>query len=448
MNPIFIGRAKAWLRQTGWMAVAALGISGQALAADKLVILSPHRKSIQDEFVPRFKEYYKQKYSTEVEVDWLDQGGTADDIKFLRAKRSKDPKTVGVDLFWGGGAAAFTEMANEGMLSPYALPADLRKACPTSAAGLSMTDKKNRWHATAISSFGIFFNRIYLKRLKAEEPKVWADLANPRYFGMVTLTDPRRSGTAGAMNSIVLHSLGWQNGWQLLTEIAGNTRSFTHSSSDPIKNVVAGDAAMAMAVDFYAIAKVADLGPEKLGFVLPQGQTVLDPDPIAIIEHAPNRKVAERFIDYVLSVDAQKILVLNLKQPDGPKFAAIGRMAVNTDAYPQTEGRRLNPFNPFQEKAMLALDEAKTAKTRRILDDLTGAILIDAHEELKAAWKVVSTKPADSKERKDFGSVPLTEADLLAFAAKWDDNVFRNQKMNEWAAFAKAKFQKIAAGKS
>jgi ABC-type Fe3+ transport system substrate-binding protein len=442
---------KTWklrFRLASAAALAVASLQGTAFAADKLVVLSPHRKSIQDEFVPRFKEYYKKTFNSDVEVEWLDQGGTADDIRFLRAKRAKDPKTVGVDIFWGGGAAAFMEMADDGLLSAYKLPAELRKLCPTSAAGLSMTDPKERWHASAISSFGIFYNKIYLKTLKTAEPQLWGDLADPRYRGMVTLTDPRRSGSAGAMNSIVLQSLGWQNGWKLLTEIAGNNRSFTHSSSDPIKNVVSGDAALAMAIDFYAIAKVADIGAEKLGFVLPQGQTVLDPDPIAIIDQAPNRKVAERFIDYVLSSDAQKILVLNVKQDDGPKFGAIGRMAVNTAVYDLTEGRRLNPFNPFKEKQMMLLDEKKTAKMRRILDDMLGAMLIDPHEELKAAWKVVSTKAADSKERQDFGAMPLTEEEALKLAEKWDDNVLRNQKINEWVGFAKAKYQKLAAGKS
>ena len=66
----------------------ALSTSVSAFATDKVVIISPHRKSIQNEYVPAFKEWYKTKYKNDVEVEWLDQGGTNDDIKFLRSKYS------------------------------------------------------------------------------------------------------------------------------------------------------------------------------------------------------------------------------------------------------------------------------------------------------------------------------------------------------------------------
>ena len=121
-----------------------------------------------------------------------------------------------------------------------------------------------------MSSFGIFYNKRIQQMLRFPEPKKWQDLANPKYFDQVTLTDPRRSGTARTMSMIVLESLGWEKGFQLLSRIAGNTRTFTHSSSDPIKAVESGDAVAAMAINFYATAKIAKLGKENLGFNLPE----------------------------------------------------------------------------------------------------------------------------------------------------------------------------------
>ena len=43
------------------------------------------------------------------------------------------------------------------------------------------------------------------------------------------------------MSLIMLYSLGWDKGWKLLNSLAGNTRKFTHSSSDPIKAIITGD---------------------------------------------------------------------------------------------------------------------------------------------------------------------------------------------------------------
>ena len=97
------------------------------LAAEKLVIISPHRKSIQEEFMPKFKEHYKKTYGAEIQIDWLDQGGTSDDIRFVRSKYKNNPKTSNIDIFWGGGATTFIELASDNLLQSYKLPNELKK---------------------------------------------------------------------------------------------------------------------------------------------------------------------------------------------------------------------------------------------------------------------------------------------------------------------------------
>src|SRR5690606_27815922 len=207
----------------------SFALSIPAFAADKLVIISPHRKSIQQEFIPAFEDYYEKAFKTKIKVEWIDQGGTSDDIRFVRAKFAKNPKTSDIDVFWGGGTSTFMELAGDKLLAAYEIPADLKKEVPADAAGVPLFDESNTWIATAMSSFGIFYNKMVLKMDKLPEPSSWEDLANPVFQGHLSLTDPRRSGSASSMNTIVLQSLGWEKGWQLLTEIAGNTNRFTHS---------------------------------------------------------------------------------------------------------------------------------------------------------------------------------------------------------------------------
>lgn len=428
----------------GLVAAASIASSAPlALAADKIVVISPHRKSIQDEFVPAFKEFYKANYKAEVEVEWLDMGGTSDDVKFVREKFSKNPATSGVDIFWGGGTSTFLDLSRDKLLSEHKLPANLAKDIPATAAGVPFYDQTNTWYASAMSSFGIFYNKKVVKMEGLKEPATWQDLADPKFKNQLSLTDPRKSGTANTMNNIVLQSLGWDKGWELLTAIAGNVGKFTQSSSDPIKAVVAGEAAASMAIDFYATPKVEELGKDNIGFVLPAGQTIIDPDPIAALKGAPNKVAADRFIDFVLSTDAQKLLILSKGTEKGPKLASLGRMAINPKAYEETEGKRVSEFNPFKQAQYLKLDAEKASKLQRVFNDLIGATQIDVHADLKAAWEAVIKRGSKAEDIAALAKPPVTEAELMVLADKWNDDVLRNKTINEWVEFAKTKYKKL-----
>ena len=73
--------------------LVSIVLTDYAFSKDSLVIISPHRKSIQVEFIPKFEKYYKEKYKSEISVDWLDQGGASDDLKFILARFEKNPRT-------------------------------------------------------------------------------------------------------------------------------------------------------------------------------------------------------------------------------------------------------------------------------------------------------------------------------------------------------------------
>lgn len=435
------------LKLTTTSIVLATMLSGiTAFAADKLVLISPHRKSIQEEFMPKFKEYYKATYGTEVQVDWLDQGGTSDDIRFVRSKFKASPKSANIDIFWGGGATTFIELSSDNLLSPYKLPKELKAQLPDTAAGVTLVDKGNYWYGSAISSFGIFYNKKILQFDGLKEPQTWADLASFKYYDNLVGTDPRHSGSVTLMNFIIMQSMGWDKGYEMLTQLAGNMRKFSHSSSDPIKSVVSGDAAASLAIDFYANSKISDLGEENLGFVLPEGQTVVDPDPVAIIKGAPNRKVAERFVNWVLSPAAQKLLILPKGVEGGPRFSSLGRMSVNTAAYKETETTRKGGTNPFTLKSSLKLDIKKAAKLKSVFIDLIGAYHVDTHKQLRKAWKKAN-KLKSEELKAVLTKAPVSEKEILKLADKWDDAVYRNKVVNGWIKDAKARYSKVAQGK-
>jgi hypothetical protein len=148
----------------------------------------------------------------------------------------------------------------------------------------------------------------------------------------------------------------------------------------------------------------------------------------------------------VLSADAQKLLILPKGAAGGPKLETLGRMAINTKAYDETDGKRISDFNPFKQKSYLKLDAEKAAKLQRIFNDLIGAIQVDTHTELKAAWDAVVKRGAKAEDVAALAKPPVTEKELLDLAAKWDDDVFRNKTINAWVEFAKSKYKKLGTG--
>ena len=417
-------------------------------AMNRLVIISPHRKSIQNELIPKFENYYKNRFQKEIKVEWIDQGGTENDLRFIYNRFSQNKKTSNIDLFWGGGDITFRELENRNLLESFSLPTSLAKEVPEHMVGVSLKSKQNMWYASALSSFGIFFNKKLLQMLKLPLPETWKDLGNPEYFNFISVADPSHSTSSLVMNLIMLSALGWDEGWKLLTSIAGNARKFTHASSDPIKAVISGDAAVATAIDFYANAKVLSLGAQNVGFVLPQGQTIFNSDPIAILKGAPNKKNAEKFVEFILGKEAQKILFLPKGAQGGPKLSTLGRIAINKLSYLDTKHLNLNVINPFEHKhTQLDFDFAKFAKIKAIVRDIIYAVHVAPHRELQQAWKVVIATKDNKNAIQAFLKPPLSEKQVMEYVKKWDDNTLRNKIINQLMKEAQKKYENIMQNK-
>ncbi len=407
-------------------------ISVRALSAiDRVVVLSPHRKSIQEEVVPAFKAYYLKTYNVPVEVEWLDQGGASEALRYILARFEKNSKTAQIDLLWGGGEQPTFELKKLHLLQSHKIPKTLKSEIPPKLGPVLLYDKEETWHAINFSSFGIFYNKNLLKRLKIAEPKNWEDLGDMQFFNLLSNADPRRSSSHLTMYTVIVQSLGWEKGWELLTKIASNTQKFAVSSSAPVKAIVSGDAVASLSVDYFALAKLGDLGTVNLGFQLPFSQSIVNTDPIALLKGAPNPVAAGRFIEFLLSIDAQKLFVLPKGAAGGPRLSTLGRLSVNKKVYELTEGKRVTPLNPFDlQIPSFVLDRDHATKMQFVFSDLIGTVLIDAHEELKTAVRILR----DRKQLSEFKKIvfPITDNEIRKLADKWSDPSFRNQTINAW----------------
>ena len=422
-------------------------IFGQtASAQDKLVIISPHWEGIETEFDTGFKTWYAKQTGREVTVDWLDQGGSSSDFRFIESEFKRLPDGIGIDLFFGGGTDNYLKLAAKGLLASYKLPEAQLARIPKEIFGIPVYDPEYRWYGAALSSFGIMYNEELRALLNLPEIRTWDDLTHPKLINRVGAADPRESGSAHMMYELILQGYGWEKGFEVITQLGANVRGFSAGSNAIPRDVVAGQVIYGMAIDFYAYGQIAVVGADKIKYVVPPDAAVVSPDSIAILRGAPNMEVAQKFLDFVLSDEAQKLWVLRDTDPEGPKWkGGLNRSSVIPALYDEL-GDRCVATNPFElDLTPIDYDAVKGGIRWDIVGDLIGALVIEPHKDLVNTWKAIN-KSKDPEKRaaaiQILGQVPITEAEALELSeGKWQMPDFRNQKLKEWRAFAKEKFK-------
>lgn len=427
--------------KAGWVAIGlSLGMA-RAGGEAQLVIVSPHWEGIRREYTAAFSAWHEQQYGEPVTVEWLDLGGTSAIQRYILSEFSK-ADSIGIDIFWGGGIDPYLDLAERGVLQPYRLPNDLLAPIPSDYFGLPMYDPQYRWYGTALSGFGISYNKGVLARLGLSPPQTWTDLTRPGFYTWVGSGDPRQSGSTHMIYEIILQAYGWEEGLALLTRLGANIRTFPRSSSQPIKDVARGEIACALAIDIYGLAEIAHAGREVVGFVFPEGQTVINPDAIAILKGAPHQETAERFLCFALSPAGQRLWMLSPGDPEGPRSYLLNRMSVLPALYPELGERVTVPQNPFTVARALPYDPEKGSTRWGLVNDLLGALIIDTHADLQRAWKqiIAAGMPAEALAR--LVEPPLSEEEALRLARKvWQDQTRRQATISRWVAFAKEKYR-------
>jgi ABC-type Fe3+ transport system substrate-binding protein len=422
--------------------VSLLSNVSVAGAADRLVLISPHWEGIKNEFEREFKAQYLRETDRTVELEWMDVGGTSEALRFLRSEFKNKPEGIGIDIFFGGGLEPYLALKRENLLVSYMLPQQLLEKIPPRLGGVPLYDPDYTWYSATLAGFGIVYNKVVLQLIKQPVIATWEGLASPAAFGWVGSSDPRKSGSVHMAYEIILQAYGWEKGWRIITGIGANVRNFTDAAPQVPKDVSIGEVAYGLAIDFYAWAQVNEAGADKIGFVMPENLTVINPDCIGILRGAPNRAVAEAFIRFVMSAAGQKLWLWAKGTPDGPQRFQLNRFSVLPSLYelsPQSTAVKLNPFSWHSD---FVFDDKLASARWAIVDDLIGAMVIDPKELLGQAWRKASADGLTEPEWQRLAAMPVSAAEALELAnTKWKDPAFRNQKLNEWNQFARAKYQ-------
>ena len=118
--------------------------------------------------------------------------------------------------------------------------------------------------------------------------------------------------------------------------------------------------------------RVAEVGDEYVGFVMPDNLTIVNPDGIAILKGAPNIEVAQVFLEFVMSDAGQKLWFLKKGAPGGPVHKQLNRFTVLPDLYTRYQSDAAVTLNPFEWRSDLIYDAELGSGRWRVLNDLIG----------------------------------------------------------------------------
>lgn len=430
-----------------WLAgmVGVLGLAVTARGEEHLVVVSPHNEAIRFEFARAFASWHAEQFGEAASVEWRVVGGTSDALRFVLSEFAAKPEGIGIDGFFGGGPEPLLLLTDKRLTQPYRPPPEILAAIPPTCAGVPIYDPDGHWYGAAISSFGIVQNTRVQRTLGLPPVRRWADLARPELFGWVQAGDPRNSGTMTVMFESYLQAYGWDQGWELLTRLGANTRQFDRVSAATAREVTLGEAAYGLAIDFYGYTQVASAGRSNMTFVLPQDFAAILPDGIAVLKGAPHPRAARRFVDFVLGEPGQKLWFLPRGHPEGPQRHSIERMSVRPDFYSRYAEVSNIAFSPFELTQQFRYDAALARGRREVVAALVGALLVDTHTELKAAWQAVVRRGLKPAEIAELSRPPLGEADAWTLAnGAWKDAATRNRLKIDWQIFARDKYRRLA----
>lgn len=203
------------------------------------------------------------------------------------------------DVFWSGDPVRAAVLERHGVSTPYRSPA---------AQGLppEFSDPEGYWSAFSTRARVIIYNTDRVPG--GERPTSILDLNRPEFRDSACIANPL-FGTTSMHAAALFQVLGEKDAKKFFYDFAANGGRILSSNGDVKERVAAGECAIGLTdTDDVNVAIAQNL---HVDFVFPDQQgmgTLLIPNCAVLIKDAPHRREAEKFIDFLLSSETEKML--------------------------------------------------------------------------------------------------------------------------------------------
>lgn len=250
-------------------------------SANKLVIYTSMKESLIGGIVEGFKAKYP-----DIDVDWQSAGAGKIMAK-LEAERQSGHLMA--DIIWTSEVPDFYQMKNDGLLEQYT-PAGFDEVLNP------FDDYDGSFTAARLGTLGIVINTEKI----TTDPANWETIAtDANYKNSFGIADPALSGTA--FMSIAL--LEKQFGWDYIVRLHDNGATKSKGSGRVVDDTADGVLNACLGVDYITAGKIDKGAPLKM--VYPK-ELLMVPSPVAIFKDADHKDAAKKFVDYLISQEAQQ----------------------------------------------------------------------------------------------------------------------------------------------
>ncbi len=253
-----------------------------------VVLYSPHGR---DQLTLLERAFERQR--PDIDVRWLDMGSQEilDRLRFERV----NPQA---DVWFGGPVPIFERGTRDSLLAPYR---------PSWADRVNAkVGRDDLYFPVYRTPAVIAFNSRAVSR--AEAPRDWDEILEPRWKNKVIIRDPMASGTMRAIWGLILvRSLrqtgDTAKGMAWLRRLDGQTKTYTINPALLYEKLARQEGLVSL-WDLQDILISAAKGMP-LGYVFPRSGTVVIDDAIGLVRGSRHPDAARAFIDYVGGQEAQ-----------------------------------------------------------------------------------------------------------------------------------------------
>lgn len=260
----------------------SLGLGVQAQASEKMILYTSMKESLIGALYDAFK-----KEHPDVTIDYQSAGAGKLMAKIAAERQSGK---VLADVLWTSEVPDFYNLKAEGMLHAYT-PSNFEELINP------FEDYDGSFTAARLGTLGIVYNTRFIK----DAPTKWDDIYGKDFKGAFGIANPALSGTAYMSISLLVK----QFGWEFVDKLAANKGKIGKGAGQVVDDTASGELVGCIAVDYITLDKIKKGAP--LGYAFAE-EILVVPSPVAIIKDSPNLSAAQKFVDFLLSKEAQQII--------------------------------------------------------------------------------------------------------------------------------------------